>query len=65
MPHDPLDKLLNGRSPLLLMDIHEESSVNQQDVHLDKLFGPATGKTFNGEPFATGHNVTDTKKEQE
>ncbi len=62
MPHDPLDKLLNGRSPLLLMDIHEESKVNQQDVHLDELFGPATGKTFNGEPFATGHNVIDIKE---
>jgi len=47
---------------LLLMDIHEESKVNQQDVHLDELFGPATGKTFNGEPFATGHNVTDIKE---
>ena len=30
--------------------------------HLDELFGPATGKTFNGEPFATGHNVTDIKE---
>jgi NADH-quinone oxidoreductase subunit G len=62
MPDDPLDKLLNGRSPLLLMDIHETSKVNQPDVHLDELFGPATGKTFNGEPFATGHNVTDIKE---
>ena len=44
------------------MDIHEVSKVNQQDVDLDELFGPATGKTFNGEPFATGHNVTDIKE---
>jgi NADH-quinone oxidoreductase subunit G len=28
---------------------------------LDKLFGPATGKTFNGDPLATGHNITDVK----
>ncbi len=64
IPHDPLDKLLNGRSPLLLMDIHENSKVNQPEVHLDELFGPATGKTFNGEPFATGHNVTDIKEDE-
>lgn len=64
MPHDPLDKLLNGRSPLLLMDIHEESKVNQPEVHLDELFGPAIGKTFNGEPLATGHNVTDINEDE-
>ncbi len=62
MPHEALDKLLNGRSPLLLMDIHEESKVNQEAVHLDELPGPATGKTFNGEPFATSHNVTGEKE---
>ncbi len=39
IPDDPLDRLLNGRSPLLLMDIHEVSQVNQQQVHLDELSG--------------------------
>jgi len=53
---------LNGRDPLLLMDINETSQVNQQEVHLDKLPGPATYKTFNGEPQSTGHNVTDIKE---
>jgi NADH-quinone oxidoreductase subunit G len=62
MPHDPLDQLLNGRRPLLLMDIHEESKVNQPEVHLDELPGPATFNTFNGEPMSTGHNVTDIKE---
>ncbi|MEO6997305.1 MAG: 2Fe-2S iron-sulfur cluster-binding protein [Terracoccus sp.] len=62
MPDDPLERLLNGRDPLLLMDIHETSQVNQQDVHLDTLPGPATFKTFNGEPQSTGHNVTDIKE---
>jgi len=59
IPPDPLDKILNGRSPLLLMDIHEESEVNQPDVRLDKLPGPATDKTFNGDPTSSGHNATD------
>ena len=61
IPPDPLNKILNGRSPLLLMDIHEESQVNQPDVHLDQLPGPATGRTFNGDPASTGHNATDTR----
>lgn len=59
IPPDPLEKILNGRDPLLLMDIHEQSQVNQQAVHLDLLEGPATGKTFNGDPQSTGHNATD------
>ncbi len=62
MPNDPLDKLLHGREPMLLMNIHDASKVNQPQVHLDELFGPATGKTFNGDPAATGHNVTDIKE---
>src|SRR5690348_8052118 len=64
MPDDPLEKLLKGRDPMLLMDIHSVSNVNQSDVRLDELPGPATGKTFNGDPLSTGHNVTDVKEEK-
>jgi len=64
MPDDPLDKLLKGRDPVLLMDIHNVSQVDQKEVHLDELFGPATGKTFNGDPLSTGHNVTDIKEDK-
>jgi NADH-quinone oxidoreductase subunit G len=46
---------------VLLLDIHEKSEINQPEVHLNELPGPAVGKTFNGEPLATGHNVTDVK----
>ena len=62
-PPDPLNKVLAGRKPHLLLDIHEVSEVNQPHVHLNELFGPATGKTFNGDPHATGHNITDVKVE--
>ncbi len=61
MPADPLKKVLAGRKPHLLLDIHKVSEVNQPQVHLDELFGPATSKTFNGDPHSTGHNVTDVK----
>jgi NADH-quinone oxidoreductase subunit G len=58
-PNDPLNKVLVGRKPQLLMNIHNESEVNQPRVHLSEISGPATGDTFNGEPLASGHNVTD------
>ncbi|HEY1115182.1 MAG TPA: 2Fe-2S iron-sulfur cluster-binding protein [Chitinophagaceae bacterium] len=49
-----------GRDPKLLMDIHSISRVNTVD--LNALPGPATGKTFNGDPNDVGHNPTDVKQ---
>ncbi|MEO6328180.1 MAG: 2Fe-2S iron-sulfur cluster-binding protein [Ginsengibacter sp.] len=62
-PPDPLDKVLAGRKPQLLLDIHNASSINQAEVHLNELFGPATNKTFNGDPHSTGYNITDVKED--
>lgn len=58
-PPDPLDKVLNGRQPTLMLDIHDSSEVNQPEVHLNELPGPAVNDTFNGDPNASGINVTD------
>ena len=60
-PPDPLDKVLNGRQPTLMLDIHDASEVNQPEVHLNEIPGPAVGATFNGDPHASGKNVTDSK----
>ncbi|MBA2248563.1 MAG: hypothetical protein H0W12_00060, partial [Chitinophagaceae bacterium] len=60
-PPDPLKKVLHGRQPHLLLDIHNISEVNQPDVHLSEIEGPAVGKTFDGEVHASGKNVTDVK----
>ena len=46
VPPDPLNKVLFGRSPLLLMDINTVSKVNTDDVDLSILPGPATSTTF-------------------
>jgi NADH-quinone oxidoreductase subunit G len=59
-PKEVFSDVMGGRKPKLLMDIHTVSEVNK--VELSELPGPATGKTFNGDPHATGHNVTDIKK---
>lgn len=58
---DPLEKVLQGRKPHLLLDIHDESEVNTPQVHLSEIDGPAVSKTFNGDPNAFGNNVTDVK----
>jgi NADH-quinone oxidoreductase subunit G len=49
-----------GRNPKLLMDIRSISQVNTVD--LNEIPGPATSKTFNGNPLSTGTNVTDVKE---
>ena len=63
-PPDPLDKVLSGRQPHLLLDIHDVSKVNQLTVHLSELEGPAVYNTFNGDPEASGDNITDAKTYQ-
>jgi NADH-quinone oxidoreductase subunit G len=59
-PKETLPEVMGGRNPKLLMDIHSVSQVNKVD--LNEIPGPATGKTFNGDPHAVGTNVTDVKE---
>jgi NADH-quinone oxidoreductase subunit G len=59
-PKETLNDVMGGRKPKLLMDIHSVSEVNK--VNLNEIQGPATGKTFNGDPHAVGTNVTDIKE---
>lgn len=46
MPEDPLKKLLKGKDPMLLLDIKEQSEVNQESISLSELPCPATSVTF-------------------
>lgn len=46
IPPDPLNKVLDDHSPMLLMDIHEISGVNEPEIDLSILPGPATSYTF-------------------
>jgi NADH-quinone oxidoreductase subunit G len=59
-PNETFVPVMDGRKPKLLMDIHSVSEVNTVD--LNKISGPATGATFNGNPLATGSNPTDVKE---
>jgi NADH-quinone oxidoreductase subunit G len=45
-PHEALQKVLHGRDPRLLLDIHNESEVNRPEIHLSDIPGPATSTTF-------------------
>lgn len=46
IPPDPLEKVLAGRPPQLLLNIHNESEVNDPEIDLSILPGPATSVTF-------------------
>jgi NADH-quinone oxidoreductase subunit G len=59
-PAETFSPIMNGRKPKLLMDIHQVSEVN--NVDLNEINGPATGKTFSVYPHAFGTNVTDVKE---
>ncbi|MBN8862585.1 MAG: (2Fe-2S)-binding protein [Sphingobacteriales bacterium] len=45
-PQETVPEVMGGRKPKLLMDIHDVSDVNDPDVDLSKINGPATGATF-------------------
>lgn len=62
VPNDPLEKLLKGKDPHLLLDIHSKSEVNQQDIELSELPGPATSLTFMEENEAKEIAYTDKER---
>lgn len=51
-PNETFEKISEGRKPKLLMDIHKVSEINQPQIELSKINGPATGKLFDE------HNTT-------
>jgi len=48
-PEETIAKVMHGRAPKLLMDIHDVSGVNDPDLDLSAIPGPATSKTFEKE----------------
>ena len=46
MPKETITKVMNGKDPNLLMDIHTISGVNDPDINLSEIDGPATSETF-------------------
>jgi len=45
-PKETITEVMGGRDPKLLMDIHNVSGVNEPEIDLSKIEGPATSKTF-------------------
>ena len=45
-PQETITEVMGGHSPRLMMDIHDVSDVNDPDIDLSAIPGPATGKTF-------------------
>jgi len=48
-PEETVAKVMGGRAPKLLMDIHDVSEVNDPSIDLSKINGPATSATFSKE----------------
>ncbi len=46
-PHETFSKVMDGRQPRLLLDIHNVSEVNKPTVHLSEINGPAHSDDFN------------------
>ena len=46
MPKETITEVMGGRAPRLLMNIHDESEVNKQGVHLSEINGPADSSVF-------------------
>lgn len=46
MPGETIAKVMNGRNPKLLMDIHDVSEVNKPNVELSAIQGPAHSEDF-------------------
>jgi NADH-quinone oxidoreductase subunit G len=47
MPAETVSKVMGGRDPKLLMDIHSVSNVNRPEIELSELNRPATSADFN------------------
>lgn len=47
IPHETIKEVMHGRSPRLLMDIHDVSEVNQDGIELSTLNRPAASDDFN------------------
>jgi NADH-quinone oxidoreductase subunit G len=45
-PKETLPDVMGGRAPKQLMDIHDVSDVNDPDINLSEIPGPATSETF-------------------
>jgi NADH-quinone oxidoreductase subunit G len=45
-PEETIEKVLDGRTPRLLMDIHSVSEVNKPEITLSEINGPATSAVF-------------------
>jgi NADH-quinone oxidoreductase subunit G len=48
-PNETMTRVMDGRAPRLIMNIHDESQVNKPGVRLSDISGPATGSAFDNQ----------------
>ena len=55
-PKETFSAIHDGRKPRLLMDIHTVSEVNEPQIDLSKIEGPATSEVFTKHKHLDGYN---------
>lgn len=50
MPKETIDRVMGGRAPRLVMDIHNISGVNNPTIELSELQRPANSGDFKEDP---------------
>ena len=58
MPGETVQKVMHGREPKRLMDIHSVSEVNKPGIHLSDLKGPAHSEDFKNKLTVNLYPVT-------
>ena len=53
-PPETITEVMGGHAPRLMMDIHNVSDVNEPELDLSAIPGPATGKTFSPKTLKQG-----------
>jgi NADH-quinone oxidoreductase subunit G len=58
-PDETIVKVMDGRSPKLLMNIHTVSEVNRPEIELGEIMGPAIGEVFENNQADISRNRSD------
>jgi NADH-quinone oxidoreductase subunit G len=56
-PDETIVRVMDGRKPKLLMDIHEISEVNKPEIELREIIGPPVGEVFEDEQEENNESI--------
>ena len=57
-PDETLVRVMDGRKPKVLLDIHDVSEVNKPEIELSEILGPPIGEVFENNPTDQNRDIT-------